>query len=64
VVKRARHPARVGVAEAFLFTQEQNKRALAVYTAAGYHPDGTVCESRFRGADLRELRLVAPLDVR
>jgi hypothetical protein len=37
---------------------EQNERALAVYTAAGYRPDGSVRSSDFRGAHLRELRLV------
>jgi RimJ/RimL family protein N-acetyltransferase len=50
-----------GCTEAYLFTHEQNQRALAVYTAAGYRPDGTVRESNFRGAPLRELRLVKPL---
>lgn len=47
--------------EAFLFTHEQNERALAVYRAAGYCPDGSVRESTFRGAVLRELRLVKRL---
>jgi ribosomal protein S18 acetylase RimI-like enzyme len=50
-----------GCTEAYLFTHEQNHRALAVYTAAGYRPDGSVRESNFRGAQLRELRLVKPL---
>jgi hypothetical protein len=38
-----------GCREAFLFTHEQNERALAVYTAAGYRPDGSVRVSDFRG---------------
>jgi ribosomal protein S18 acetylase RimI-like enzyme len=50
-----------GCGEAFLYTHEQNERALAVYRAAGYRPDGTVRESDFRGVALRELRLVKPL---
>ena len=51
-----------GCTEAFLFTHEQNNRALAVYQAAGYRPDGYVRESEFQGLRLREVRLVAPLD--
>lgn len=50
-----------GCREAFLFVHEQNDRALAVYRAAGYSPDGSVRESMFRGTALRELRLVKPL---
>jgi ribosomal protein S18 acetylase RimI-like enzyme len=50
-----------GCREAFLYTHEQNKRALAVYEAAGYRCDGTVRESDFRGVQLRELRLVKAL---
>jgi ribosomal protein S18 acetylase RimI-like enzyme len=50
-----------GCSEAFLFTHEQNERALAVYTAAGYRPDGSVRVSDFRSTHLRELRLVKPL---
>ncbi len=50
-----------GCREAFLYTHEQNERALAVYRAAGYRPDGTVRESDFRGTALREPRLVKPL---
>jgi ribosomal protein S18 acetylase RimI-like enzyme len=52
---------RAGCTEAFLYTHEQNERALAVYRAAGYVPDGTVRESDFRGIQLREPRLVAHL---
>ncbi len=52
-----------GCTTAFLYTHEQNARALAVYAAAGYHPDGTVRESDFRGARIRELRLVVGLDI-
>jgi ribosomal protein S18 acetylase RimI-like enzyme len=47
--------------EAFLYTHEDNERALAVYEAAGYRRDGSVRESDFRGVHLRELRLVKPL---
>jgi GNAT superfamily N-acetyltransferase len=50
-----------GLREAFLFTHEQNKRALAVYHAAGYRMDGSVRESNFRGIALRELRLAKRL---
>jgi GNAT superfamily N-acetyltransferase len=50
-----------GRTEAFLFTEERNARALAVYATAGYRQDGTVRESDFNGAPLRELRLVKPL---
>jgi ribosomal protein S18 acetylase RimI-like enzyme len=47
--------------QAFLYTHEQNERALAVYARAGYLPDGTDRESDFRGAAIRELRLVKRL---
>jgi ribosomal protein S18 acetylase RimI-like enzyme len=50
-----------GRTEAFLFTEERNTRALRVYTAAGYRPDGIVRESAHHGATLRELRLVKAL---
>jgi ribosomal protein S18 acetylase RimI-like enzyme len=50
-----------GNTQAHLYTHEQNERALAVYTAAGYRPDGTVRESDFRGITLREPRLVKQL---
>jgi ribosomal protein S18 acetylase RimI-like enzyme len=50
-----------GCDEAFLFTHEQNERALAVYARAGYRPDGSIRESDFRGTRLRELRLVKQL---
>jgi ribosomal protein S18 acetylase RimI-like enzyme len=50
-----------GCSEAYLFTHEQNERALAVYAAAGYRPDGAVRDSDFRGTPVRELRLVKPL---
>ena len=36
--------------EAFLFTEERNSRARAVYAAAGYRPDRTVRESILHGA--------------
>jgi ribosomal protein S18 acetylase RimI-like enzyme len=50
-----------GCTEAFLFTEERNERARAVYEAAGYRRDGTVRESDFEGQPLRELRLVKSL---
>jgi GNAT superfamily N-acetyltransferase len=50
-----------GCTEVFLFTEERNARALAVYVAAGYRPDGQVRESDFHGEPLRELRLVNAL---
>ena len=50
-----------GCSQAFLYTHEQNARALAVYASAGYRPDGSIRESDFRGIAVRELRLVKPL---
>jgi ribosomal protein S18 acetylase RimI-like enzyme len=50
-----------GCDSAFLFTHERNQRALAVYRAAGYHPDGTIRDSAFRGAAIRERRMVKRL---
>jgi ribosomal protein S18 acetylase RimI-like enzyme len=50
-----------GCREAFLFVHEQNERALAVYSAAGYRPEAAVRTSDFRGTHLRELRLVKQL---
>ena len=50
-----------GCREAFLYTHEENERALTVYEAAGYRRDGSVRESDFRGVRLREPRLVKPL---
>ena len=50
-----------GCQEAFLFVHEQNERALAVYKAAGYRPDGSVRASEFRGTPVRELRLIKQL---
>jgi ribosomal protein S18 acetylase RimI-like enzyme len=44
--------------QAFLFVHEQNARALAVYAAVGYRPDGSDRVSDFRGTPIRELRLV------
>jgi ribosomal protein S18 acetylase RimI-like enzyme len=46
-----------GCREVFLYTHEQNERAIRVYEAAGYRRDGTVRESEFRGLHLREPRL-------
>ena len=51
-----------GCREAFLYTHEQNARAIAVYEAAGYRRDGTVRESEFRGVPQREPRLVKMLN--
>jgi ribosomal protein S18 acetylase RimI-like enzyme len=50
-----------GCCSAFLYTHEENERALAVYEAAGYRRDGSVRESDFRGVHIREPRLVKPL---
>jgi mycothiol synthase len=50
-----------GCREVFLYTHEQNERAIAVYEAAGYRRDGTVRESEFRGVHQREPRLVKAL---
>src|SRR5262245_42203856 len=50
-----------GCSHAYLFTHEQNTRALAVYASAGYRRDGSIRESDFRGVPIRELRLVKPL---
>ena len=50
-----------GCREAFLFVHEHNERALAVYTAAGYRPDGSDRISDFRGTQVRELRFVKQL---
>jgi RimJ/RimL family protein N-acetyltransferase len=50
-----------GCREAFLFVHEQNLRALAVYAAAGYLPDGGDRVSNFRGTRVREVRLVKTL---
>ena len=50
-----------GCREAFLYTHEQNERAIAVYEAAGYRRDGTVREFEFRGLHQREPRLVKVL---
>jgi ribosomal protein S18 acetylase RimI-like enzyme len=47
-----------GCREVFLYTHEQNERAIRVYEAAGYRRDGTVRESNFRGVHQREPRLV------
>jgi ribosomal protein S18 acetylase RimI-like enzyme len=52
---------KAGCEKSFLFTHEQNERALAVYEAAGYERDGYVRKSDFRGAALREPRLVKRL---
>src|SRR5262245_26031254 len=59
---RARRAARGRVPQAYLFVHEQNERALAVYAAAGYQPDGSDRVSEFRGTRIRELRLVKGLE--
>jgi len=50
-----------GCQQAYLYTHEQNERALAVYESAGYRRDGSVRESEFGGTAIRELRLVKQL---
>lgn len=50
-----------GCESAYLYTHENNERALAVYAAAGYRPDGGTRESDFKGISIRELRLVRQL---
>jgi ribosomal protein S18 acetylase RimI-like enzyme len=50
-----------GCSEAYLFVHELNERALAVYRAAGYLPDGSDRVSDFRSTRVREVRLVKPL---
>jgi ribosomal protein S18 acetylase RimI-like enzyme len=50
-----------GCQRAHLYTHENDERALAVYTSAGYRPDGTTRESNFREVHIRELRLETQL---
>jgi ribosomal protein S18 acetylase RimI-like enzyme len=50
-----------GCQQAYLYTHEQNERALAVYESAGYRRDGSVRESDFGGTTIRELRLIKQL---
>jgi ribosomal protein S18 acetylase RimI-like enzyme len=50
-----------GCQHAYLYTHEQNERALAVYESAGYRRDGSVRESDFGGTTIRELRLIKRL---
>ena len=50
-----------GCTQGFLFVHEANIRARAVYASAGYRPDGTIRDSDFRGASVREVRLVTRL---
>jgi ribosomal protein S18 acetylase RimI-like enzyme len=50
-----------GCERAFLYTEERNERALALYEHAGYRRDGTFRESDFRGVAIREPRLVKEL---
>jgi RimJ/RimL family protein N-acetyltransferase len=53
--------ARPAASRAYLYTHEQNERALAVYESAGYRRDGSVRESDFGGTAIRELRLIKRL---
>jgi GNAT superfamily N-acetyltransferase len=46
-----------GCEEAVLYTEERNHRALRVYAAAGWHPDGPVRERDWLGVRIREPRL-------
>jgi GNAT superfamily N-acetyltransferase len=46
-----------GCASATLWTEERNRRALRVYAAAGWAPDGGVQEREWLGVPIRELRL-------
>jgi ribosomal protein S18 acetylase RimI-like enzyme len=50
-----------GCQQAFLYTHDQNERALPVYESAGYRRDGSVRESEFGGTTIQELRLVKQL---
>ena len=50
-----------GCQQAYLYTHEQNERALAVYESAGYRRDGSIRESDFGDTTVRELRLVKQL---
>jgi ribosomal protein S18 acetylase RimI-like enzyme len=50
-----------GCQQAYLYAHERNERALALYTSAGYRPDGSIRESDFGGTTIRELRLVKQL---
>jgi ribosomal protein S18 acetylase RimI-like enzyme len=62
LLRRAHDALRsAGCTHAYLYTHEQNARALAVYRAAGYRPDGTARESDFAGQPIREVRLVKRL---
>jgi RimJ/RimL family protein N-acetyltransferase len=53
-----------GCSQAFLFTQATNDRARAVYTAAGYRPDGQTRTSEFRGQSVPEVRMTVDLERR
>lgn len=46
-----------GCREATLYTEERNHRALRLYAAAGWHPDGAVRERDWLGSPIREPRL-------
>jgi GNAT superfamily N-acetyltransferase len=53
--------AAAGCTEAFVYTEERNARALAVYRADGWRPDGAVKERSWLGVPIREPRLVKRL---
>lgn len=46
-----------GCGAEFLYTEERNERALRMYGAAGWRPDGQAREREWLGVQLRELRL-------
>jgi ribosomal protein S18 acetylase RimI-like enzyme len=46
-----------GCTEATLYTEERNHRALRLYAAAGWYPDGDVRERDWLGSPIREPRL-------
>jgi GNAT superfamily N-acetyltransferase len=50
-----------GCAEAFVYTEERNERALRVYHAAGWREDGAAKERLWLGTPIREPRLVKRL---
>jgi GNAT superfamily N-acetyltransferase len=50
-----------GCTEAFVYTEERNARALALYRADGWRPDGVVKERAWLGVPIREPRLVKRL---
>ena len=51
-----------GCLQAFLFTQTDNERAQAVYSAAGYRGDGQTRTSEFHGRIVQEVRMAVDLE--